>query len=68
MAHNLDLLRTTAMDRHQYGVHRTLPDDSNCIGNRIAVDHREAAAPRGVHPGPLDREQDGRDCGGTLIS
>ncbi len=54
MAHDLDLLRTTAMDRDQDGIDRPLPDDSNGIRDRLPVDHGETAASGGINPGPLD--------------
>jgi hypothetical protein len=63
VAHDFDLLRAAAVDRHEYGIDRPLPDDSNGIRDRIPVNHREAAASGGINPGPLDGQQDGRNGG-----
>jgi hypothetical protein len=54
VADRLNLLGTTAMDRDEDRVDWALSDDSNCIGKRVPVYHRKAAAPCGIHSGPLD--------------
>jgi hypothetical protein len=66
VSHHFDLLRTAPMNRHQDGVNRPFPDNPNGIGNRIPVNHRKTAAPRGIYPGPLHRQQHRGHRGGAL--
>jgi hypothetical protein len=62
-AQNFDLLRATAMDRNQYRVHRTLPNDAHRLRDGIPVNHGKAPTSGGIHPRPFHRQQD-RSYGG----
>jgi hypothetical protein len=58
---HLYLLGPTSVYRHQDRVDRALPDYADRLGDRIPVNHSEAAAAGRVHPRPLDGQQDRGD-------
>jgi hypothetical protein len=62
VAQHFDLLRATPVHRDKHCIDRAFSNDSDGVGDRVAVHYGKTAAASSINPGPFHWQQ---DCGNS---